>query len=154
MEALHFRPAEATDSEALFSIRQRAILGLAAKRMNKEDARHWALRLEPEGMAERMTRIEIWVAEVQGKIVGWVGIEQGWLENLYRDPDPTWQGIGTALLAHAEQLMRERGFRIIGLKAAASAVGFYQRHGYKPSAQPERDGSWRHEKFLATETLS
>ena len=154
MEELSFRLAEAKDSNALFTIRQRAILGIAASMMDSEDARCWAMRLERHGMAERMARMEIWVAEARGAIVGWVGIEQGWLENLYRDPDPAWRGVGSALLAHAERLMRGRGYRVVGLKSAASAVCFYQRHGYEPSAPPEPDGSWRHQKILLAPILS
>jgi GNAT superfamily N-acetyltransferase len=122
--------------------------------MKAADAERWAMRLEPEGMAERMDRMEIWVAEADDRIVGWVGIQPGWLENLYRDPDPPWRGTGGALLAHAERLMRERGFHAVGLKSAASAVGFYRRHGYEPSAPPEPDGSWRHEKPLSSTTSS
>lgn len=41
------------------------------------------------------------------------------------------QHVGTALLAFAEQVAWEKGFRIVVLHARMHAVGFYQKQGYR-----------------------
>ena len=41
------------------------------------------------------------------------------------------KGIGRALMSFAENLARDRGFRIIAMHARKNAVGFYEKMGYK-----------------------
>jgi GNAT superfamily N-acetyltransferase len=41
------------------------------------------------------------------------------------------KGIGRALMNFAENLARDRGFRIIRMHARVNAVGFYEKVGYK-----------------------
>jgi GNAT superfamily N-acetyltransferase len=41
------------------------------------------------------------------------------------------RGVGSALMARAEALARERGFRVMTLHARRGAVPFYERAGYR-----------------------
>ena len=41
------------------------------------------------------------------------------------------KGIGRALLSFAENIARDRGFKLITMHARKSAAGFYERLGYK-----------------------
>lgn len=45
------------------------------------------------------------------------------------------KGIGRALMLFAETIARDRGFRKITMHARKSAVGFYERLGYKISGE-------------------
>ena len=45
------------------------------------------------------------------------------------------KGIGRALMLFAETIARDRGFRKITMHARKTAVGFYERLGYKISGQ-------------------
>src|SRR5258706_1266981 len=41
------------------------------------------------------------------------------------------KGIGRALMNFAENLARDRGYRIVRMHARANAIGFYEKVGYK-----------------------
>lgn len=61
------------------------------------------------------------------------GESQGWIFDLSVVPGSWSAGIGQALMAHAENFSRERGFKYIGLGVTTSnerAVRFYERMGY------------------------
>ena len=45
------------------------------------------------------------------------------------------QGIGTALVAHAESFVRELGFQEIVMHARETAVAFYERLGYEKEGE-------------------
>ena len=50
-------------------------------------------------------RHEVWVAEQDGIVTGFIGLEPGYLSHIYVDPSAQNRGIGTALLAHAKALL-------------------------------------------------
>jgi len=62
-----------------------------------------------------------------------MGVTQGIVENLYVMPDRRDEGIGSELLARAEQRLEALGAETVVLEAMAdneSARRFYRRHGY------------------------
>lgn len=72
---------------------------------------------------------ETWVADRGGRIVGFMTVHDGWLEQLYLAPDARGQGLGDRLLA----LARERqpaGLQLWTFQANAPARRFYARHGF------------------------
>lgn len=81
------------------------------------------------------------VAEVDGAIAGSVmaGYDghRGWINYLAVDPDARRRGLGRALMAEAERLLRERGCPKINLQVRADnreVVAFYQRIGFAQDA--------------------
>jgi len=44
------------------------------------------------------------------------------------------KGIGTALMNFAENLARDRGYRILSMHARKNSIGFYEKMGYKVSS--------------------
>lgn len=59
----------------------------------EEDLRFFSERLFQEN--------EVWVAEADGQIIGYVAFKPGWVSHLYVHPDHQAQGIGPKLLAKA-----------------------------------------------------
>lgn len=62
-------------------------------------------------------------------------VTRGIVENLYVRPEYRGEGIGSELLAGAEQRLDERGAETVALNVMAdneSAQQFYRRHGYAP----------------------
>jgi len=108
--------------------------------MSVSDAEIWAKNLSVPGMERKIRKMEILVAEINGKVVGWGAIRGDWLEGLYTDPDFADRGIGTELLNKLEVLMRTRGIRAIRAKASLNAEGFYLRRGYEPLGPPLGNG--------------
>ena len=78
-----------------------------------------------------LPRDEVVVAEVAGRIAGFVAIANGdLLEHLYVHPELTGRGIGSALLERAKADM-PGGFRLWVFQANAGARRFYERHGLR-----------------------
>jgi GNAT superfamily N-acetyltransferase len=76
------------------------------------------------------------VAERDGELVGLVLLTQaGKLALCYVLPDALRSGIGSALLAAAEQQARAWNISKLHLHSPASASGFFARHGYTSAGQ-------------------
>jgi putative acetyltransferase len=127
------------DTTQLFELRRKSIIALAPKGMSVSQAEIWAANLTVAGMDRKIREMEIWVAELNGRTVGWGAIRGDRVEGLYTDPEFVGQGIGTELLAKLEALMRGRHIRTIRAEASSNAEGFYLRRGYEPVG-PHRPG--------------
>jgi GNAT superfamily N-acetyltransferase len=73
---------------------------------------------------------EVYVAEADGRTVGFVALGAELLEHLYISPDSQGRGVGSALLAHAKEL-RPAGFRLWVFQRNERARRFYEQHGLR-----------------------
>lgn len=97
-------------------------------------------------------RCDVWVAEVDGQLAGFLAVHDEWLEHLYVDPAHHRRGVGSALLAQAQQL-RPAGFRLWVFQRNAQARRFYERHGLNlvrltdgrdnEEREPDAEYAWR-----------
>lgn len=71
---------------------------------------------------------EVWVAEADGELVGYVLLEPEWLHSLYVRPGLTGRGIGSVLLDLVKGL-RPDGFALWVFVSNEGAQRFYRRHG-------------------------
>jgi putative acetyltransferase len=142
------RPATHDDAIALFEVRRRSILELAPRGMPAEEAETWAAQLGLAGMEQKLRELEIWVAEVDGKVAGWGAIRGHLLEGLYTAPEFAGRGVGAGLLVMLERRMRERGVRILCAEASSNARDFYLRHGYGITGAQTPKGAWPIAKHL------
>jgi GNAT superfamily N-acetyltransferase len=74
-------------------------------------------------------RHDVWVAEAEGRIVGFIGLHPGLLEHIYVAPAIQNGGVGTALLEHAKRLEPE-GLQLWVFQKNEGARRFYDRHGF------------------------
>ena len=135
------RQATPEDARRLFEIRQTAIIVLAPKGMPVALAEMWAADLTLVGMRRKIRELEIWIAELDGRVVGWGAIHGDRLEGLYTAPEFAGQGIGTQLLGLLEGLMRERGILAVQADASANAEEFYRRRGYRAAGDRTLEGA-------------
>ena len=130
---LHLRKATLIDVPRLWELRRNSIIELAPDGMAMAQAEAWAATLTVTGMEQRFLDTEIWVAETEGTISGWIAVRDDYIDGLYSDPRYARQSIGTQLLCLAERLMSERAIQIIRLEASLNAEQFYLRRGYLPT---------------------
>jgi putative acetyltransferase len=140
MKALH-RLATLGDAKRLFDLRRDSIVALAPAGMSVAGARKWAANLTVAGMERKIRELEVWVAELNGTVVGWGAIAQDRLEGLYTDPAFAGRGIGTDLLALFEGLMWRRGIQAVRAEASSNAQAFYVRRGYQITGVRTAEGA-------------
>lgn len=127
-EGLIIRAARSEEREALEALQWRASLA------NENDRPH--LEAHPDAIhlpAEQIERGEVFVAESDGRVVGFSAIlaEQGHLEldGLFVEPDHWRRGIGAALVEQAAHEARRRGLSLM-VVANPHALDFYRRCGF------------------------
>ncbi len=87
----------------------------------EEDLWFFSERLFPEN--------EVWVAEVDDQIIGYVAFKPGWVSHLYIHPDHQGQGIGPQLLAKALEDGAPR--ELWTFQQNARARRFYEARGFE-----------------------
>jgi ribosomal protein S18 acetylase RimI-like enzyme len=80
-------------------------------------------------LARQVGEREIWLAERDGVVVGYLALDDRWLDSLYVRPDLTGQGIGSVLLDLAKAL-RPGGLGLWVFQSNVPAQRFYRRHGF------------------------
>jgi putative acetyltransferase len=145
-----YRLAMPNDASRLYDIRRRSILELAPLTMPKAEAHAWASKLTLSGMERKLRELEVWVAEINGAVVGWGAIRGDRLEGLYAAPEFAGQGVGTGLLDRLEGLMRDREFPSVRAEASSNARDFYLRRGYRTTGPQTLQGAWPIAKELLT----
>lgn len=72
----------------------------------------------------------IWVAEEDGRVVGFSGVKDEELTHLYVDPVAQDRGIGSSLMEHAKTVSPER-LELWVFQKNEGACRFYERHGFR-----------------------
>ncbi|OXE36943.1 MAG: GNAT family N-acetyltransferase [Phenylobacterium zucineum] len=85
---------------------------------------------------------EVWVAEVDGEVVGYIGFHPGWIDHLYIAPDHQGCGLGPALLDKA--LSDGGARRLWTFQQNLRARAFYEKRGFRPKTFT--DGAGNEEK--------
>jgi GNAT superfamily N-acetyltransferase len=85
----------------------------------------------------------VWLAEVDGEIVGLATRDGAWLANLYVKPGRTSRGIGSTLLGKVvtEAAMITPTLRVFTFARNDGARRFYERHGFTLTAQGDGSGN-------------
>ena len=83
---------------------------------------------------------EVWVAEEDAAVVGFVAIGEGTVEQLYVAPARTGQGIGARLLDLAKA-RRPQGLSLWTFQANSGARRFYARHGFRVAEMTDGSGN-------------
>jgi GNAT superfamily N-acetyltransferase len=72
---------------------------------------------------------DVWVADDDGTVVGVLALSDGWLDQLYLDPDRRGEGIGDRFVALAKS-RQPRGLQLWTFQVNEPARRFYRRHGF------------------------
>jgi GNAT superfamily N-acetyltransferase len=84
-------------------------------------------------------RDELWVAEQDGTLLGFVALRRpDWVDHLYVDGPAAGRGIGAALLDRAVRTLGGR-VQLWTFQSNAGARRFYERHGFAAVEQTDGD---------------
>ena len=92
---------------------------------------------DTEHFAEILRENEMYVAEIDGQLVGYCAFGNGWLNDLYVAQAHQFRGIGTRFLQKIKQSNNE--IQLWTFQINLNAHRFYERNGF--SAVEETDGS-------------
>ncbi len=88
--------------------------------------------------------MDVWVADLDGVVVGQMMLAPGWLHHLYIDPSWMGRGLGDRFMALARQ--RQPGdLQLWAFETNARARRFYERHGF--TAVEFTDGAANEERW-------
>jgi GNAT superfamily N-acetyltransferase len=76
-----------------------------------------------------LPRRELWVIEIDGCLVAFLVLDNGWLAQLYVDPEWTGRGLGSRLVNLAKAL-HPNGLDLWTFQSNVGARHFYERHGF------------------------
>lgn len=139
-DEVQFRPATVEDAGAMADLhvdsRGANVGSMPAMVHTRETTHRWMLgRLEGGS--------DGWLAEHDGRAVGYLVITGDWVDDLFLAPGETGRGVGAALLDIAKA-QRPEGFLLWAFESNAGARRFYRRHGL---VELERtDGSTNEER--------
>jgi len=121
---LTLRPARPDDAAAIAVVHRTAmrvsLSFLPELHTAEEDLSYFAERFLPANT--------VWVAEIDGRVAGYIGFDADWINHLYLLPEAQGQGIGPRLLAKALEDGRTR--RAWTFQRNARARRFYETRGF------------------------
>ena len=94
---------------------------------------------------------DVWVAESDGRVAGFIAIAGDFVDQLYIHPDFQRHGIGKLLLDHAKSLSPEHIW-LYTLQINANGRAFYEKNGFvavrfgispPPELEPDVEYHWR-----------
>jgi GNAT superfamily N-acetyltransferase len=118
------RPADAATITALHLAARRDAMPYLPALHSDEDVRAWM-------RDTLLPKAEVWVAEIDGRPAGYVGLVDDLLDHLYVGPEHQRQGVGSLLLAKAKAL-RPGGLRLYAFQRNRHARAFYEARGFTP----------------------
>ena len=104
-----------------------------------------------------LAKNRVYVADMCGRVVGFMAIEDDFIDQLYVDPVNQRQGIGTSLIAHAKTLSPS-GLHLFTFEANVQGRSFYEKHGFKvisvgvsppPESEPDVEYRWTPDEDIA-----
>ncbi len=129
---VQLRPADPDDAAALADVHltSRRAASMPPSVHADDEALPW--------LAGRIGTDEVWVAEVEGRVVAYLRMTPAWLDDLYVAPEHAGQGIGSMLLDLAKS-RRPDGFSLWVFESNTPARAFYAAHGL--TEREHTDGS-------------
>ncbi|MET3585801.1 putative acetyltransferase [Pseudorhizobium tarimense] len=84
-----------------------------------------------------LEKAETWVAEMDGTVVGFIGLLDTWIGGLFVSPSVQGKGVGRALVDHAIALKKELALEVY--ETNMNAIGFYERLGFSTAGRRDTD---------------
>ncbi|MHC2148671.1 GNAT family N-acetyltransferase [Pseudomonas sp. 210_17 TE3656] len=120
------------DEIALFDVFYSAIHEIASRDYTREQIEAWApADLDQTLWAEHLRNLRPFVAEVDGKIVGYADIQpNGYIDHFFVSGTHPRQGIGTLLMNRIHKEARLLGIYELTSDVSKTAEPFFELHGF------------------------
>ncbi|MBU4246214.1 MAG: GNAT family N-acetyltransferase [Nanoarchaeota archaeon] len=119
------------DARKVSNLIRKALVEVNSKDYPPSAIQYLCDEYSPKRLIDASKKRAIFVAAENAKIFGIVGIENNHVFNLFVNPTFHGIGIGTRLMAHAEKIVKNRGYSFVELPSSITADKFYKKLGYK-----------------------
>ena len=143
---------ENSDSHEAAQIIKRNLFKVNIRDYDKKVIQKIAKDLTPRKLRHMKKQRIFFVASKGGHIVGTIMLQNSSISEVFVDPDLHNMHIGSSLMEHVESLALEKNIAQLNLHASLTAVGFYEKRGYKRVKKvddPEYGTTWYMTKSLA-----
>lgn len=125
------RKAVKPDAQAIYELRNRAILEKCSGSYNPEQLTLWT----QGGISENFIQDIVdtfYVSEIDGKVIGSgkLNTETGMIDAIFVDPDFFGKGAAKLMLSFLENLGLESGLALLKLESTMNAAPFYRSCGF------------------------
>lgn len=130
--ALRIRDCRTGDAPALRRVFESSIHTLAARDYRPDQLAAWAPRDHDAALwAERIQRIQPFVAELDNTIAGFADVQpSGYIELFFVSGDHAGRGVATALMAHLQAVAQARGITALHANVSLRAERFFLASGF------------------------
>jgi putative acetyltransferase len=127
------RPGMEDDAPALVEIFRRSIREVASQHYRPAQIEAWVhFADETDAWQQRMRSRQVWVAETDGKPVGFIQFEPpNHIDLTYVHPDHQRRGVASALLAKIECDARTSGVPALIVEASITSRPFFAARGFE-----------------------
>lgn len=124
------RAADVSDAADISRVIIRALRETNAKDYAPDIIARVELSFSPAAVAQLIARRDVFVALVDGEIVGTGSLDGAVVRTMFVSPDFQGRGIGRSLVQTIETLASERQVAVLTVPASVSAEAFYARLGF------------------------
>jgi putative acetyltransferase len=139
------RHAERRDAADVQRVVERAIRRSAVVEYRAAQIDAWASGGTEDGAADMIDRTVAFVAESDGRVVGFSNLDRDDVDQMYVDPDFEGRGVARRLYDAVEAEARARGVTELTVTASLRAVAAFRAFSF--AAEQERDRSYNGETF-------
>ncbi|WP_168916550.1 GNAT family N-acetyltransferase [Microcella flavibacter] len=139
---LSIRPYEPRDADPTLEVLRAAIAVTARADYSEQQTRLWASRAERPGWHERRAAVETWVAELDGRVVGFIDRdEHGYIDMLFVHPEAGGRGVARALVERVIASAEAAGLEWMTVHASLTARPVLLRLGFEPDPAAHDDAA-------------
>jgi putative acetyltransferase len=130
-EKLSIRKAVPADAAPIHELHLRSVRQLCRPAYSPELIEVWLKPRRPEGYLPGIHRGEMYVVEIEGRMVGFGHAVPGEILATFVEPEFAGQGIGKVLLEHGIKLASVGNPSAIRLESTLNARPFYEKFGFE-----------------------
>jgi len=136
---MHIRKYRPGDEVELWQLFFHTIRRINIRDYSKEQVRAWAPeKIDAAGWRERIQRIDPFVCEQEGRIVGYADLQtSGLIDHFFVHHLWQGQGVGKRLFAKIESTAQEKGIAELTDEVSITARPFFESRGFRVVAAQE-----------------
>lgn len=129
---IKIRKYKETDARALWKIFYDTIRNVNIRDYSQAQVEAWAPdNFDPEIWQRKMNSISPFIAEIDGKIVGYADLQKnGLIDNFFCHYEHQGKGIGRCLMEHVLNVGKQQGISRFYSEVSITARPFYEKFGF------------------------